>query len=362
MVRQCSEESSAAELNLMIPCVRKPDCSTFKACMEESEKKARKLTRDRRMKTRVASLAEDIETKNWKHANDTCRLYSGENHPDFLKLCDQVQAGYIKSLQAELESQRDKLKVEPGAYGRCLDLKSGAKLISDEMAQQAQLLCREIEAAKGVIRAREEIVSTLSEGKGRVPYECSSVIKELERLGTDWSTKARNILKKECEQDLPRQLVQDHVEDLSRMRDSGDTRDGFSKCFDLKRLTKSLAEEEQAKARALCDEVDAADDVKQAHKEAQRAINNQVAKIPFKCGWSLGKLEKLKNREWAKAQLAKLSKACYVGVGLFVLQARAERMNVCEFEVRKVLDGLAKYQLSDPSIDELVQIAKAKCP
>ena len=70
----------------------------------------------------------------------------------------------------------------------------------------------------------------------------------------------------------------------------------------------------------------------------------------------------MKHREWAKAQIKKLAQACYVGVGQFVLQARAEKMNICEFEVRKVLDGLSKYKLADPSIDELVVIAKAKCP
>ena len=107
--------------------------------------------------------------------------------------------------------------------------------------------------------------------------------------------------------------------------------------------------------------MDAADDVKQAVTEAQRAVANQVAKVPFKCGWSLGKLEKLKSSEWAKAQVSKLARACYVGVGQFVLQARVEKMRVCEFEVRKVLDGLRKYDLADPIIDPLVVLANAKC-
>ena len=362
LIQKCSDASSAAEMSVMMQCARKADCTSFKTCLEDSEEQSQKLSRERRMLARIADLRTAMSEKRWKEARDTCQLYSDEKHEEFENLCEDVRRGYRDWLFVDLRSQRDSLKVKSDYYGRCLDLKDMAKADSQELAAEAGDLCLEVDTAKRVQRARTEIAASLREGRGRVPYECGSATKELEKLSSDWAKMTLKVIRKECEEDLPKQLVQDHVDDLAHMRDTGDTKDGFTKCFDLKRLVKSLSEEEQEKATALCNEVEAADDLKQALADTERAVLNKVAKVPFKCAWALKKLEGLTASDWAKKQVSKLARECYVEVGHFVLTAHVEDMRDCEFNVRKVLAAVAKYELSDPLIDGLVADAKEKCP
>ena len=161
---------------------------------------------------------------------------------------------------------RDKLEPKE-QLTKCIKLKEAAKKASDEEAKKAEVLCDELKVAARVREARQAVEKAIKDGNRRIPIYCEWAITDLSKLQTDWAKKTLADVKRSCNEDLPKRLVKDTSAALIQMRDSGDTKDGFAKCFDLKRLAKNIGEEHVKAVDELCKEVQVAGEAAVAQLE-----------------------------------------------------------------------------------------------
>lgn len=360
----CEEQlkSDTAGMVENLNCATESDCDDFEECVKDVHKKFRKERQAARIAERMTGLEKFVEDKKWKEAAQICRTFADavEDNPVFQKLCNQTAKGATAELFIELTKMRDDLAPKD-EFSKCQDLKSMAKKNSDEDALKAEELCKEVKVAGRVKKVFDAIDVAVKEGKGRVPFECEWAIKDLSKLDSEWGKKTTTKVKKACDEDLPKKLMKSGMDALKKMRDTGETKDAFSKCFDLQRLTKELGDEEKKAAKTLCEETKASKDAHEALAEAANAAKDKKDQLPFKCGWAIEKLEKV-DTDWAKEMAKKVAQECFVTAGQHVLAAKVPKMKyVCDFNVKKVFQGVAKYQLKDPAIDSWIEKSKKLC-
>jgi hypothetical protein len=369
LIAECSTRTAAAGTEgerarkQFGACLAEKTCAEYTRCKLASASDELRANQTVRAKMQLTKLKELAASASWTDAAEICAVFAdaAADSADFKTTCDGVARDATKALTAELLRIRDSLGPEDTVV-RCVDLEKLARKVSPEAEAQAVLLCRELGVVRRVNESKDAVTKALAGGAGEVPFQCGWAIQDLQGLESPWATRTLSEVKKACNEELPRQLLDVSKTSLAAMRDSGATAEGFSKCFDFKRLARTLGSAAEESAKALCDEVDVAGDVKKALDEAKAASEKQAEELPFLCDYTIGRLEKLTGSTWAKDKAQDLARACYVDAGRSVLQKKLPGMKVgCDFQVQKVYDGARKFALVDPSVDALLLQAETKC-
>ncbi|MFT5433233.1 MAG: hypothetical protein ACI9OJ_003938 [Myxococcota bacterium] len=114
---------------------------------------------------------------------------------ELAKYCKALPAEILKSLTTTAEKMRDGGKYD---HSSCYDLKKVAEAVGAETATAAEVLCKEAEAAGKVKDAVKKTTEEAKTDKPKLPYNCQSTIKELQKVDTEWSKKQIPVVAKAC--------------------------------------------------------------------------------------------------------------------------------------------------------------------
>lgn len=286
-----------------------------------------------------------------------CRLLKDEldGHDTLGELCEEARRGGYESLRAALESVRDELRTDSETFGLCLDLKDAAAVVGPEAVPGAEKLCLEAGAVEHVVRAHAAIEAAVAKGEARVPFECGTALSRLGELtGSAWAAAQRRDVTQKCHVELPKRLMEPAMASLAQARDSGELGDALTRCWTLERMVEDWPEAERKPTATLCGELRQVANVARADELLDTAIAGRKDMLPYPCTSTLTSLSKL-DSDWSRKTAARLAQRCFVDLGRFVLAARVPKMRyVCDFNVRRVMEGLARYRISSPALDVLV--------
>lgn len=336
IIEKCEKESvkDAAMLAAAGPCVSK-SCDEFESCMDAAQEAGRKTKY-------LADIKEASEKKDYSKISYTCeRIVEKKTDAELVKACQDL----AKTATTDLKGQLDKLLADKKDDEKflCGDYKQFAKIVSEEEGKSAETFCSEFsgKVRAGAKSAEITKATEAKDWKTSAIYSCPD---------TDEEKKKEADLAAAC-LDFYTKATADLTAGLTKARDELKGDDAFV-CLDLKRYAKKVSDDEEKKANTLCDEVDWADDV----SKTLAAVKEATAKgeVPFECGYTGEKLDGL-GTDWAKAQSAALAKECYVVLGKAVIEKQLPEMKyTCDYQVKKVLEGLDKYKLTDPSLDTVL--------
>lgn len=135
-----------------------------------------------------------------------------------------------------------------------------------------------------------------------------------------------------------------------------------SLCFTAERLAKKFSDKRAAGVKALCAQVEAAHQVKQAVDKSAAEVKKAKPSLPFECSYGAKKLDKLPDSPWKTKMYKKLAKACYVDVGTAIAEKAKPSKYICDYNVSRVIKAAKKFKLlgSNPKLLAALQKHK-KC-
>lgn len=226
-MKACAEAKSEEpeEFAVAAKCAKEESCDAMKACQKAA-----------RGAKRAKEVAAAVTAGKWKDAWDDCtiipeyyadasfkaeclkvlaeapaklsaddlrsaafRCDSGKEIadavPEFKQTCAKMNTGKLTAATAAVTKARD---TGVRDYKACHDLESAAKAAGGDAVAKAKTLCDEAgkaeDARKGIESAREYAKAE----KKSFPYQCSSVPKELDAIGTEWAKAKKDELLKAC--------------------------------------------------------------------------------------------------------------------------------------------------------------------
>lgn len=144
-------------------------------------------------------------------------------------------------------------------------------------------------------------------------------------------------------------------------RDAG--KNDYKACSDLKKVAELAGGDAVAAAEKQCEEMTASETAKKATDEAHANAGAKKTSMPYQCDAAAEKLAKL-DTEWAKQTLDAVYKACYGELGGVILEEKAKDAKyICPYEIKKVIEAAAKYDLAAklPDLGEAMKKLPAKC-
>lgn len=141
-------------------------------------------------------------------------------------------------------------------------------------------------------------------------------------------------------------------------RDKG----GKAKCRGITRLAKLVGGDAPAKAATLCTELAVSGTVTKLIADG-KAARTKGTRTDFvaQCTAALTTLEGL-GSDWAKARAKALASACFLEArGLMVVGIMSGSKPSCSPDLKAVVAGLVKYELSSPEVEPHLPAAKTLC-
>lgn len=167
-------------------------------------------------------------------------------------------------------------------------------------------------------------------------------------------------LKKKCKE-VAKGAYKELAAKAQKALDTGEVKNEYSLCSDLKAAGEAMGEADKKKAEALCADVKLARDGHKAILKAKESIKKGGTSIPFNCKWALDKLDKSKSA-YAKKLKGKILKACYVDLGVMLLEKKLPGMkSYCPYGVKKLFKAVKKYSVKDAKLDPLMAKAAEVC-
>jgi hypothetical protein len=181
------------------------DCGAFKKCQATV-----------RAQKDIKEIKEATDKGDWSKASIVCEIRekSFEDVPELKQVCDDMYTKALDTLGKDVEAIRDG-KSDKKVFNTCFDYKRMAGKISEDKKKAAEDLCKEANAGANVAKAIEDALSAAKEKKNAVPYKCRMVIKELEKIGSDWAKEATKKVAKACYQDLGTVVLAAIVPDMT---------------------------------------------------------------------------------------------------------------------------------------------------
>lgn len=158
-------------------CAEKSGCDEFKACREQlaDAKYAYKVARELEVALATGEKLEEVLS--------TCK-FSDIKDPGVKHLCNELFGRALETATKELRDIRDK---GGDPKGKCFDLALTAEKVSPEAKSEADALCKEVEAARRATTAIGEARKNLDAKIPEVPFQCGMAVRDLEKIGNDWS-------------------------------------------------------------------------------------------------------------------------------------------------------------------------------
>jgi hypothetical protein len=174
-----------------------------------------------------------------------------------------------------------------------------------------------------------------------------------------WKDDLSDDLKARCS-GLPAKAAASLMKDIAAKRDAGKVSYKETKCWDLKRYAKKAGPAELAKAALLCQEISFARDVNRLKESVAKQLAKASPYLPYYCTErQLDKYRKI-GTPYAKKAVGFVIDECYKKLGLFILEKKVPKQKY-SCRVTNVYNGIKKYKITGPKIDELMKKAAAKC-
>ena len=147
--------------------------------------------------------------------------------------------------------------------------------------------------------------------------------------------------------------------EVTKMRDEG--KHDFGVCGDLERFAKTQGADAETAAKSLCKEAQASETVGKALTESAAKVKAKDADMPYECGAALKDLAEI-DSEWAKGKKDEVIKACYVDLGVVIMEAKVPGMKyVCDFRVKKIYEAVKEHNIDDAKLKEWMAKADPLC-
>lgn len=146
----------------------------------------------------------------------------------------------------------------------------------------------------------------------------------------------------------------------TKARDEG--KNDYSTCSNLERLAEQAGVEALTKAKALCMEVEVSETAKKAITEAKANVGANKADMPWECGKAVDELAKITS-EWATKTSAEVVKACYVDLGVVIINVESKDAKyVCPFRIDDLRKKVAELKLEEqPELKAALATLPATC-
>lgn len=206
-VSMCDKLKDKALWKEQIKCSAKSDCSAFKKCIKQADKKARAERMEKRWKEAMEKAAKG----KYSSAMTFCEVWKDEMSDKLKDKCKLLPAKAAAALMKEITAKRDAGKVGY-KHVKCWDLKRYAKKAGPAELKKADLLCKEIALARDVKNVQENVAKNLKKASPHLPYKCYE--KQLEtyrKLGTPFAKKAVALMINECYRKLGLYILQKKV-------------------------------------------------------------------------------------------------------------------------------------------------------
>jgi hypothetical protein len=175
----------------------------------------------------------------------------------------------------------------------------------------------------------------------RMQYQCSGP-------GYEKMVKAYPDFTKTC-QKLASASYEKLLGKVTEARDSG-KRD-FSSCHTLEEAAKTMDGGKEGdttkKAKAACAEMNAAENITKGIAAARENIKQKKAMMPYQCTSTVDDVAKI-DSAWAKKAKEELVKACYVDLGMVILEVEGgkDMKYYCPFGLKELITAAEKYDLA----------------
>lgn len=195
-----------------IRCSTNSDCSVFKKCISQAEKKARAVRMDKRWKDAMEKVAKG----KYASAIGFCEMWKDELSAKYAETCKGLPARATAATMKEITAKRDAGKVSYEDV-KCWDLKRYAKKAGPAEFKKADLLCKEIALARTVKKVKEAVAKNLRKASPILPYGCfASQLDTYSKLGSPYAKKAVALLVNECYQKLGLYILEKNVPKQSK--------------------------------------------------------------------------------------------------------------------------------------------------
>ncbi len=360
-VQDCVVEADDPGHDELLACARSETCEAFLHCGNAVDAKYQQAREARRVARKVDALEQQLTSGHWRDAYDDCDTLRelAEKHAPMKAVCAKtVRAGHA-ALTTSVTKMRDQLSAED-TFNVCEDLQELAAQVNAASLGAAMQLCAEVALIGRVKAAKSAVVRAIKAGSGPIPDECEWAVKDLQKVKGAWANRQLLEIKAACYQELPKRAATGLTGRLTALRDSGGPVTG-APCRNLKPILAQLDAPKAAALKELCAEVAVLSTLAKATQDAAAAIAQSVPRVPVRCASALQRLDKV-GSVWAKSKAAELAGKCYSELGVIVLEEHVPKMKfVCAYQAKKVFQGVRKYALSSPRLDELMKSAAPLC-
>ncbi len=218
--------------------------------------------------------------------------------------CGGERSAKLKEKRAEVMKECE----EEVAKGDKRDLESVGKCIDKSCADFEGCVKEANKAArrdKDMAKIKEATEKGEFEG---VSWTCEEAVKDNKDQEMVTACKA-----------LTTKAVTTLTETVTKFRDEG-TKDEKYICSDLERFAKQVSEDEEKKAKALCEDLRTSEDVKKVLDETKKLATEEAGKVklPWECKSTYEDLKK-STSEWGKTKAKDVLDACYTNLAKVVV-------------------------------------------
>lgn len=193
-VKMCEKLKDKPRTKLEIDCATKDGCEGFKTCLKEARKKGR----IERMKKRWEKAMAKAKEGKWSSAMVFCDVWKKDFDDAMKKNCEGLAGKATAALMKDISAKRDKGTVNYKEI-KCWDLKRVAKKAGAAQLKAAEALCKEVQIARDLKRARKEVDKQMKKERPYLPYQCGfKRLQEMEKLGTAYAKKVKGELIELC--------------------------------------------------------------------------------------------------------------------------------------------------------------------
>ena len=193
-------EKYQVDYKALQPCGVEVSCSAFQRCLETYRTHADPDRRRRRVQDYIEARNLAESEGRFLDAQDACKKLALDPDPGEAELtqCDGLPKRAYDASRAKLRLLRDLPRARFGHLSLCETTRSWAIQISPEAVAEAAQLCREAEASIETVELVLDVKRRAQQNDLRVPTHCENVAKQLDELDSEWGSRLKAVVLKEC--------------------------------------------------------------------------------------------------------------------------------------------------------------------
>ncbi len=184
-IKLCEKMKNRARTKAEIACSTQAECGPFKKCVKAARQAGRKARMHQRWKEAMAKAKQG----RWASVRLFCKVWKKDLDADLKKQCDEMPERAVAAMTKDITAKRDRGQVGFKEV-RCYDLKRYAKEAGPDKLRAATTLCKEVQVARDLAKAKAEVAKQLKQPRPYLPYYCGErKLEEIQKVGTPFANK-----------------------------------------------------------------------------------------------------------------------------------------------------------------------------